>query len=344
MERIWKEGYEQVGIFYDAKSNTRSIISVHNTNLGPALGGTRIYPYKSFDAAMDDVLRLSKGMTYKAAVANLPLGGGKSVIQADPHTQKTEAMLESHARFVDSFGGRYITAEDSGTSNKDIDHMRKFTKYVVGTSSEKGGSGDPSPYTALGVLYGMEACAKNILKKDLGSCTIALQGAGNVGSHLIRLLRKKGSKVHVTDVDAAKVRRICEETGATPTTQEQVLDLDCDIFSPNALGGVIDAKSVSRLKCKVVAGAANNQLLDDAAGDKLHERNIFYAPDYVINAGGLISVCCEWLNYPAKKRDELVAKIEETIAEIFVASRDKKRPSYEVALQIAEARLVNRKR
>jgi leucine dehydrogenase len=343
MQRIWSEGYENVSFFYDEKSKTHSIISIHNTNLGPSLGGTRIYKYASIDAALDDVLRLSKGMTYKAAIANLPLGGGKSIIWADPKTEKTEAMLKSHAQFVESLNGRYISAEDSGTTAKDIDYMRQYTRYVVGTSVEKGGSGDPSPYTARGVVFGMKACAEHVLDKDLKDCTIALQGAGNVGSYLVRFLKQLGAKVYVADVDQVKVKNICNETGAIPTTNEEIIDVACDIFSPNALGAVLDQRNVSRLKCKVVAGAANNQLRAEEFGHQLHERKIFYALDYVINAGGLISVCCEWLKFDADKRDLLVAKIEETISEIIHTSEQKKQPPHLIAEKLAEARFMSRK-
>ncbi len=344
MEKIWRDGYEEVVFFYDRASNTHSIISIHDTTLGPALGGTRMYPYKSVEEALDDVLRLSKGMTYKAAVANLPLGGGKSVIQADPKTEKTPAMLEAHAKFVDSLGGKYITAEDSGTTRQDIDHIRKFTRYVVGTSEEKGGSGDPSPYTAKGVLFGMRACADKILQKDLSQCRIALQGAGNVGKHVARLLYQEGAKLFIADVDAEKTRAICDEVAATPVSVNEIFDLECDIFSPNALGGVLDATNISRLRCQVVAGAANNQLKNDEAGNLLHERNIFYSPDYIINAGGLISVCYEWLNYTDSKRDVLVEKIEETMREVIDEALKKRLPSYLIAREIGESRLQQHRR
>ena len=342
VESIWGEGYEQVTFFYDEKSGTRSIISIHNTNLGPSLGGTRIYPYATTDDALYDVLRLSRGMTYKAAIANLPLGGGKSIIQADPKKQKTPDMLKSHAEFVHSLRGRYITAEDSGTTREDIDIMRQYTPYVVGTSEENGGSGDPSPHTARGVFLGMRVAAKEVMGKDLDECRVALQGVGNVGIHLVHTLSQAGAKLIIADVDKKRLERVRQEVEVEVVDTDKIHAVDCDIFCPSALGGILNEETIPQLKCKVVAGGANNQLKDDSSGEALFERGIFYAPDYVINAGGLISVCCEWLKYSDQKRDKLVGKIEETIAEIIDGANKQNKATYLIARRLAESRFLRK--
>ncbi|MCS7170002.1 MAG: leucine dehydrogenase, partial [Candidatus Kapabacteria bacterium] len=291
-ERVAALGHEQVLFCSEPAVGLRAIIAVHDTTLGPALGGVRMWAYPTEEEALEDVLRLSRAMTYKAAVAGLNLGGGKAVIIGDPHTQKSEMLFRAFGRFVDALGGRYITAEDVGTTVADMEWIRMETRFVTGVLE---GSGDPSPFTAHGVFYGIKACAKVVWGSDsLANRTVAVQGAGNVAQNLVEHLVRDGARVFISDIYPEKAQRLCDEVGAIPVSAEEIYDVSCDIFSPNALGGVINEQTIPRLRCAVVAGAANNQLHDEYAdAQRLHERGILYAPDYVINAGGLMNVAAE---------------------------------------------------
>lgn len=316
--------HEQISFFHDQQSGLKAIIAVHNTNLGPALGGCRMWTYESDDAALKDVLRLSKGMTYKAAVAGLPLGGGKSVIIGDAKKHKTADLMRAMGRAVDSFGGRYIVAEDVGTTTEDMNHINSQTKHVVGIVGGQHGSGDPSPTTALGVFMGLKAAARHRLQRtDLKGLKVAVQGLGNVGYNLCRHLHQAGAQLIVTDIAPEKIDMASREFGAMAVALNSIYDIEADIYAPCALGGTINDETLKRLKCKVVAGAANNQLAEARHGDVLRDMKILYAPDYVINAGGLISVYYEHVartsNKPYDRQMVLdhVAKIDSTSESIF---------------------------
>lgn len=302
-DSIEQRDHEQVVFCSDKTTGLKGIIAVHNTVLGPALGGLRMWPYTSDEEALDDVLRLSHGMTYKASIAGLNLGGGKAVIIGDPRTMKSEAFFRSFGRFVEGLGGRYITAEDVGTSVRDMEWIRQETKFVTGIRS-RGGSGDPSPFTAYGVYHGMKAAAKNVYGSDsLEGKTVAVQGAGNVAGFLVDHLVKEGASVVVTDIYDDKVKRITDRhKGVTVVEPDEIYDVECDVFSPAALGGSINDGTIDRIKARIVAGAANNQLKDELRhAQGLKERGILYVPDYVINAGGLINVYVELEGYSEQR-------------------------------------------
>lgn len=332
--------HEQVVFGTDAASGLQAIIAIHNTHRGPALGGLRIYPYASEDDALTDVLRLSRGMTYKSALADLPLGGGKAVIIADPRRHKTPALLEAMGRLVDSLGGHYITAEDSGSDEADMQVIAGQTAHVVGLRSTANESGDPSPYTARGVFCALRCAVRHRLgRRHLEGLRVAIQGVGHVGTHLARELHAAGAQLVISDVNGPAASRLAEELGAKVLPPQAIFDAEVDVFAPCALGAVIDENVCERLQAKVVAGAANNQLASPAAGQRLHERGILYAPDYVANAGGVIEVA--WQRRDDYRRDAVMAhidRIEATLDEIFQrAQRERSRPE-EVADRIAEER------
>jgi len=271
-----------------------AIIAVHSTRLGPALGGTRFYPYADEDAALDDVLRLARGMTYKAALAGLDLGGGKAVILGDPGRDKNEGLLRVYGRFVDCLGGRYITAEDVGTAQADMDLIRRETRYVTGVSQSLGGSGDPSAATAQGVIWAMRSVARRLWgDTSLAGRTIAVSGIGKVGTNLVRHLVEERATVKVADVDAAAVTRVVSVFGVDAVQVEKVHATECDIYSPCALGGGLNDRTIPELHAAAVVGCANNQLAEPDCADRLTEAGIVYAPDYVVNAGGLINIAEE---------------------------------------------------
>ncbi len=293
VEELSIAGYEKVYRIRDQKAGLHAIISLHNTSLGPALGGTRIHPYATFDAALTDALRLAKGMTYKSALAETGFGGGKSVIIADPRKQKTPEMLRAFGRAVHALGGVYICAEDAGSTTADMMTIREETPYVVGLEHESS-SGNPSPFTAWGVLRGIQSVLKKVYGSDaIQDRTIAIQGAGSVGARLAGYLFWAGAKLIITDVDRSRAEQVGAQYGARVCSPEEIYSVPCDVFAPCAMGGVLNPSTTSRLQCKAVAGAANNQLLHDSDADELMRRGILYAPDFVINAGGLINVTCE---------------------------------------------------
>jgi len=330
--------HEQVVFCNDDATGLRAIIAIHNTNRGPSLGGCRMWPYGSEDEAIADVLRLSRGMTYKSAVANLPLGGGKSVVIGDPRKDKSPALFESLGRFIDSLGGRYIVAEDVGTDVADLDAIRSNTRFAAGTSS---GVGNPSPSTALGVFVGIEAAIRFGLHK--GTCAglrMAVQGLGHVGYDVARRLAEAGAKLYVTDVDQSAVSRAADELGATPVSPNEIYDADADIFVPCALGAILNDDTVDRLKARIVAGAANNQLAAPRHGQALFDRGIFYAPDYVINAGGVIHIASEGPGISRKDVSRLINGIGDTLTEIFARSEAEGLPTNLVADRLAEERFA----
>jgi leucine dehydrogenase len=315
--------YEQLVFCHDKTTGLRAIIAIHDTTLGPALGGCRMYPYMSEEEAIVDVLRLARGMTYKAAASGLNLGGGKSVIIGNPE-DKSEGLLRSFGRYIETLGGRYIVAEDVGTSTEDMEHIRIETSHVVGVDVTHGGSGDPAPFTALGVQQGMRACAEEVFgRPSLEGRTVAVQGLGNVGYKLCELLRDDGANLMVTDLREDVVEQAVQEFGAKPVEPDEILSLPCDILAPCALGAVVNDMSLSNFRCSIIAGSANNILLEARHGEALAERGILYAPDYVINAGGLINVADELEGYNKTRATKRVARIYDSVKSIFaIAKRD----------------------
>jgi leucine dehydrogenase len=333
-----EHAHEQVSFYYDPSTGYRGIIAIHSTVLGPALGGTRFWSYPSDSDALIDSLRLARGMTYKAAVAGLNLGGGKSVIIGDNRTTRREALFRAHGRHVESLKGRYITAEDVGTSTSDMEYIKAETNHVTGLI---GKSGDPSPVTAYGVYRGIKACAKYRYGVDgLGGKRVALQGCGSVGYHLATLLHAEGAVITCADIDPQRVKRVVEETRATAVGTDDIYDVRADIFAPCALGAVINDDTVNRLAVEIVAGAANNQLAEDRHGDLLEQRGITYAPDYVINGGGLINVNAELHGWAPERARSKAGEIFDTILRVFEIAREEGIPTYRAADRLAEQRIA----
>jgi leucine dehydrogenase len=338
------DDHEQVLFFYDRPSGLRAIVALHDTTLGPAVGGCRFWPYASEVEALTDVLRLSKGMTYKAAMADLPFGGGKTVIIGDPRSMRSEALFRALGRAIHSLGGSYYTGEDVGTNPTDMDWAGQETPYVLGRSTD--GSGDPSPVTARGVLLGIKAAVRHRFGRDeLQGVRVAIQGLGHVGGNLATLLSAEGAQLTVADIDAERAARKASDLGARQVGSDEIIGVDAEVFAPCALGGVIDDQTLAHLSCDIVAGAANNQLREPCHGMALHARGILYAPDYVINAGGLINIAQELRpgGYNRARALAHVASIETTLAEIFERSDREGRPTHEIADQVAEERIEARR-
>ena len=331
------EGYERVAACVDGAY--RGFIAVHSTRLGPAVGGTRFWRYESDAAAVNDLLRLARGMTYKNALAGLPLGGGKSIILRPDGEFDREQIFRAHARFVDTFDGSYITAEDVGTNPHDMAVVRQETKHVAGLY---GLSGDPSPVTARGVFRAMQAAANHRWGSDsLAEKRVAIQGCGNVGYHLAANLDRAGAQLIVSDVDQAKVDRVAIEFGATVVSSNDIYASDADIFAPCALGGVINDDTIPQFKVQVIVGGANNQLLEARHGDEIENRGILYAPDYAANAGGIINGCRELLGWEASASAAKVDEIYDTVLAIFQTAEAERIPTYRAADRLAEDRLKN---
>ncbi len=334
------EGYERVVRATDPASGLHAIISVHDTTLGPALGGLRMWPYPDEGAALFDVNRLSRGMTFKSAVARTGLGGGKAVIIGEPGKLKSEALYLAMGRFIEALGGKYITAEDVNTDIADLEIVRRATKWVTGLRRESGGSGNPSPYTALGVFLGLQAAVEHKLdRKDLKGVTVAVQGVGAVGSALVLRLVEAGAKVRVADRNEQRVKAMVDAHKVAVIKEADILTQDVDVLAPCALGAVITDATAPKLRCKVVAGAANNVLLAPSHGKLLRDRGILYAPDYVINAGGIINVGCEFLRggYDEKESLKRIERIPHSLRELWqIAERDGI-PANEAADRLAQS-------
>lgn len=332
--------HEEVVFCYNKDAGLRAIIAIHNTALGPALGGTRMWPYKSDKDALVDVLRLSKGMTYKASAAGLNLGGGKAVIIGDPKSQKSEALFRAFGTYVNSLNGKYITAEDVGTSVHDMEYVYMETPWVTGIPKGYGGSGDPSPYTAHGVLMGMKAAVKERLGVDsLAGLRVSVQGLGNVGSHLVKYLAKDKAVVKIADIDKEKCLKIAEQYDCEVIPPDQIVTSECDILAPCALGAVINDDTVEKLRCKVIAGGANNQLAEPKHGDILKELNILYTPDYVINAGGLMNVFVELEGYSPDRAFKKTTQVYDNCMKVFAISKKEDIATYKAADRMAEERI-----
>ncbi len=337
--RLPQAGYEQVVRCEDPDSGLRALIAVHDTTLGPALGGLRMWPYASWEDALFDVLRLSKGMTYKSAVAETGLGGGKSVILGNPKTQKSEKLFLAMGRFVESLSGAYITAEDVGTSVEDMVIVRRATKHVTGLPHSMGSSGDPSPWTALGCFRGIVACLEEAFgSPEVRGRTVALQGCGHVGRYLAQHLAKAGALLLLADISSERVQEVARETGGTIVDPAEILFTRCDVLAPCALGAVFNDETIPRLKTRVVAGAANNVLLKEEHGQKLRAAGILYAPDYVINAGGIINVSIEVEKggYNEARSRKKVDNIYNALKRVFAMSKASNISTNEASNRLAE--------
>jgi len=340
------DNHEQVVFCHDEATGLKAIIAIHNTNRGPALGGCRMWHYVSDEEALNDVLRLSKGMTYKSALANLDLGGGKSVIIGDPRKHKTEDLLAAMGRFLERTGNQYIAAEDSGTSVPDLQVMSQETTNVAGITERTGidglpCNGDPSPATAYGTFIGLKTAVQYQLdRKDLTGLKVAIQGVGNVGYRLAEHLHQAGAELFVTDIHEESVQRAVSELGAIAVSQNEILSLDVDVIAPCALGAVLNDESIPLIKAKVIAGASNNQLASQRHDLMLRERGILYAPDYVLNAGGIIDIFYERIGHEHTKVRAHIETIADTLTEIFRRADEQDRPTGEIANELAEERFM----
>jgi leucine dehydrogenase len=334
---IGEHEHEQVVFCYEPSCGYKGIIAIHDTTLGPALGGTRYWNYDSDEEAFIDALRLSRGMTYKAAVAGLNLGGGKSVIIGDPKSSNREQIFRAHGRFVESLKGRYITAEDVGTSVADMDYVHMETEHVTGRGDT---SGDPSPVTAYGVYRGIKAAAQaKYGSDDLNGKTVAVQGVGHVGYYLCQNLASEGAKLIVTDIDQERVQRVVKEFGARAVGLNEIYGVEANVYAPSALGATVNDETIPQLKVEIVAGAANNVLKDTRHGDLLHEKGILYAPDYVINGGGLINVYGELQGWTSERAMRKAGEIYDTLLQIFQIAQDEGIATYVAADRLAERRI-----
>ncbi|WP_162053992.1 Glu/Leu/Phe/Val family dehydrogenase [Pontibacter pamirensis] len=338
---VSEHNHEKVVFCHDKDTGLKAIIGIHNTVLGPALGGTRMWSYASEAEALDDVLRLSRGMTYKAAISGLNLGGGKAVIIGDAKKDKNEALLRRFGRFVKNLNGCFITAEDVGMTTKDMEFIRMETEHVCGLPESRGGSGDPSPVSAYGTYMGMKAAAKKAFGSDsLEGKRIAVQGVGHVGAYLVELLTKENVELFVTDIYEDRLREVAKKFSAKVVSMEDIYELDVDILSPCGLGGTINNNTINRLKCKVIAGCANNQLRDEQVhGPALADKGIVYAPDFLINAGGLINVYAELVGY---NRDSAYAQTERIYGytlDVFALAEKEGIHNQQAAMRLAEKRI-----
>ena len=332
--------HEAVVFFDDKASGLKAIIAIHSTTLGPACGGTRMYPYASSDDAMTDVLRLSRGMSYKSAMAELPLGGGKAVIMGSPHTDITERKLLAYAEAVNALGGRYITAMDVGIGPKELPVIARGTKYAAGFDQPGKTGGDSGPMTTLGTYVGLKAAVKHRLKTDTAKdMTVAIQGLGKVGMGLAASLHREGARLIVADTDEKAVRAAVDQFGAKAVAPDEIVTVPCDVLSPNALGAILNDKTIPALKAKVVAGAANNQLARDNHGQVLRELGILYAPDYVINAGGIIRVAGQIFGWDDTESERRTRNIANTLTAIFRRSEAEGRPTSVIADHMAVERI-----
>jgi len=333
-----KYNHEQLLFCNDNATGLKAIIAVHNTVLGPSLGGTRMWAYNNEVEALTDVLRLSRGMTYKNSISGLNLGGGKAVIIGDARTMKSEALMRRFGKFVNSLGGKYITAEDVGISPLDMTWVNMETNHVVGLP---GKSGDPSPVTAYGVYVGMKACAKEQFGSDsLSGKKVAVQGVGHVGEYLVQSLRKEGAEVYITDIHEPTLKRVADTYGAKVVGLDEIYDIEMDIYAPCALGATINDDTLGRLKCSIIAGAANNQLKqEDIHGQAVMNRGIIYAPDFALNAGGVINCYSEVKGYNSEWAMKKAEEIYQTIGNIVIRSKAENVPAYKIANKMAEERI-----
>ena len=344
-EDILSKGHEQVSVFQDRETGLTSIIAVHNTSIGPALGGCRMRPYQTLEAALQDVLNLSEAMSFKNSLCGISFGGGKSVILADSSLQEGRAeFFQQFGRFLDTLGGRYITAEDMGTNVSDMMEIAKTTQHVAGRDPQRGGAGDPSPWTALGVFEGIQATLGHVFQNEsLSGRHVAVQGVGHVGTYLVRRLVEAGARVTLTDIATDRATAFAKEVGAAFVEPEAIITTECDVFAPCAAGGAINEKSVRELRCKIVAGAANNQIAGNATEALLHGRGIYYAPDFAINAGGVILCADEFEpgGFQSERVSTRVHQVRGTVARILAESSRTGELAGEVAVRLARERIFS---
>ncbi len=338
VDYIESQDYGEVHLKFHKPTGLRAIVAIHSTKLGPALGGCRCIPYDNLQSAIKDAVRLGRGMSYKAAIAGLPLGGGKMTIIRPKAIKDRQAFFEQVGEFIDDLGGRYITSIDSGTQVSDMDIIATRTSYVAGTTQQQG---DPSPHTAMGIYYGIKTAVQfHLDKSSLENVHVAIQGVGNVGYHLAKKLREEGAQLTVSDINDQLAQNIGCELGAEVISPEAICSTHCDVFSPCALGAVINSRSLSKLHCKIIAGSANNQLSSSEIGALLQGKNILYAPDFVINAGGLIYAATRYpdleLDYNASEK---IAQIQNVLLNIFTESKKNKQPTNVIAKEMAAIRL-----
>ncbi|MBI4041643.1 MAG: Glu/Leu/Phe/Val dehydrogenase [Deltaproteobacteria bacterium] len=346
IETINRDQFEQIVYCSDPAVGLKSIIAIHDTTLGPATGGCRFFPYPSEEDALKDVLRLAKGMTYKSALSDVAFGGGKAVIIGDPQKIKTKALLQRFAQFVNTLNGHYITAKDVGISGEDLRVMSEVTQHILGIEGKADSSGDPSIATAFGMMRSFDALAKEILgKSSLKSLTFAIQGVGSVGHYLAENLGELGANVIITDIDQNNIRAVQHKiSNIQVVNPNDIYGIQCDFFVPCALGGILNQETIPRLKCGIVAGSANNQLATLQDGFRLSERSIFYAPDYVVNAGGIINIAEERLGYDRKRAFEHVGRIYNTVVEIIRRAKNAHKAPFLIADQMAEEILEQAKK
>jgi leucine dehydrogenase len=339
-------GHKKIVFCSDPDTGLKAIIAIHDTTLGPALGGTRMWAYKSETDALSDVLRLSKAMTYKASINGLNLGGGKAVIIGDSRRDKNEALLRKFGRFIKNQNGEFITAEDVGTNPKDMEYIRMETQYVTGMPESIGGSGDPAPIAAQGVFMGMKAAVKELYGNDsLAGKSVIVQGIGHVGENLVKILRDEKAKVYVSDINEDLLRQVAKKYGAEAIAHNNIFDIDADIYSPCAMGATVNTQTIAKLNCAIIAGSANNQLEDEQLhGQMLREKGILFAPDYVINAGGLINCYSELMGFTKKRTLQLTENIYEATRNVLKLSKAENISSIEAANKIAEKRIADIKK
>jgi len=345
--QLSKRSHQNVVFCSDEDTGLKAIIAIHDTTLGPAFGGTRMWTYKSELEALKDVLRLSRTMTYKAAISGLNIGGGQAVIIGDNRTGKSEALMRRYGRFVKNLNGSFITAEDLGTDTKDMEYIRMETEHVAGLPESLGGSGDPTPIAAKGVLLGIKACVKEVFGTDsLAGRSVAVQGAGGVGENLVRLLRDENVQVYVSDINDDRLRQVAKKYGAQAVSNNNLLDLDFDIYAPCALGGILNTETIGKMKCAIIAGSANNQLAEEELhGQMLLEKGILYAPDYLINAGGMINCYSELSSaYSRKRTMQLAENIYAATRSVLKKSKEENIPTSKAAAIIAEKRIADIKK
>ena len=346
LEQLSQSGHKKVVFCNDPSTGLKAIIAIHDTTLGPALGGVRMWNYNSETEALEDVLRLSKGMTYKAAVAGLNVGGGTAVIIGDSRRQKTEALMRSFGRFVKNLNGEFIAGEDVGTTVRDMEYIRMETQHVTGVPESLGGAGNPAPYTAKGVYLGIKACVKEVFGTDeLAGRSVVVQGTGNVGEHLVELLRNDNVDVYVTDINEDQMRVIARKYKAKAIEADKIFNIGADIYAPCALGSTINDRTIKNMKFAIIAGSANNQLADEQVHGKiLQEKGILYAPDYLINAGGIISCYSELTGFGKKRTIQLTENIYEATREVIKLSKSESIPTNLAASRIAEKRIEDIKK
>ncbi len=346
LEQLSQSGHKKVVFCNDPSTGLKAIIAIHDTTLGPALGGVRMWNYSTEAEALEDVLRLSKGMTYKAAVAGLNVGGGTAVIIGDSRRQKSEALMRSFGRFVKNLNGEFIAGEDVGTTVRDMEYIRMETQHVTGVPESLGGAGNPAPFTAKGVYLGIKACVKEVFGTDeLAGRSVVVQGTGNVGEHLVELLRNDNVEVYVTDINEDRMRVIARKYKAKAIEADKIFTIGADIYAPCALGATVNERTIKTMKFAIIAGSANNQLADEQAhGQLLHDKGILYAPDYLINAGGIISCYSELTGFGRKRTIQLTENIYEATKEVIKLSKSENIPTNLAASRLAEKRIEDIKK